>query len=158
VGGNPEQFGLSVSAFHRHNQERQRHWPRSLSTTSTHDTKRSEDMRARLNVLSELPREWQQRLTRWNAMNEHHRVPLEEEEAVAPDRNEEYFIYQTLLGAWPLEPYTPEQFGAFTERIQAYMQKAVHEAKEHSSWVNPDPAYDEAIRRFVTRILDVRNN
>src|SRR5262249_9194117 len=76
----------------------------------------------------------------------------------APDRNEEYLFYQTLLGAWPLEPYSSADFAEFVKRIQAYMQKAIHEAKVHSSWVNPDPAYDEAIRRFVARALDVEGN
>jgi (1->4)-alpha-D-glucan 1-alpha-D-glucosylmutase len=158
VGGNPEQFGVSVSTFHAVNEARQARWPHALLATSTHDTKRSEDVRARLNVLSELPREWQKGLTRWSALNRRHRVMSDEEEAVAPDRNEEYLIYQTLVGAWPLEPYTNEEFGEFVERIQAYVQKAIHEAKVHTSWTNPNPAHDEAVREFVARVLDERNN
>jgi (1->4)-alpha-D-glucan 1-alpha-D-glucosylmutase len=158
VGGDPDQFGTSVSTFHAANQARRQRWPHALSATSTHDTKRSEDVRARLNALSELPREWQKCLTRWKAHNKRHRIANEEEETSAPDRNEEYFIYQTLLGAWPLEPYTSEEFVEFVNRIQAYMQKAIHEAKEHTSWTNPNPAHDEAVRQFIARILDERDN
>lgn len=156
VGGDPEQFGLSVDAFHRRNMERRDRWPHSLLATSTHDTKRGEDIRARLNVLSELPMEWQLSLSRWNRLNRRLRVPWEE--ALAPDRNDEYLLYQTLLGAWPLEPATPEERTAFVQRIQDYMQKALHEAKVHTSWVNPNAAYDDAVRRFVARLLDERKN
>jgi (1->4)-alpha-D-glucan 1-alpha-D-glucosylmutase len=158
VGGDPEQFGLSVPDFHRLNSERQRDWPWSLSALSTHDTKRSEDVRARLNVLSELPHEWQVCLSRWKALNQDNLVPVEEEETTVPDRNMACFIYQTLLGAWPPEPYTPEDFADFVSRIQAYVQKAIHEAKEHTSWINPNPTYDEAMRQFVDRLLDEEGN
>src|SRR5262249_48296995 len=119
---------------------------------STHDTKRSEDVRARLNVLSEIPDEWQAAVARWGLLNAHHRIPVED--LLAPDANEEYLLYQTLVGAWPLEPYTPEESAAFTGRIQAYMTKVLHEAKVHSSWINPNEAYDDAVRAFVGRILD----
>src|SRR5205823_6842577 len=99
VGGDPGRFGLAPAALHHALQERQARWPWALSTTSTHDTKRSEDVRARLNVLSELPEEWQQCLARWSRLNAGHRVAVDEE--LAPGPNEEYFIYQTLVGAWP---------------------------------------------------------
>jgi (1->4)-alpha-D-glucan 1-alpha-D-glucosylmutase len=158
VGGDPEQFGVTVPVLHEFNQDRQRHWPWALSATSTHDTKRSEDVRARIDVLSELPREWQRQLMRWNTLNERHRVLLESEEVAAPDRNEEYLLYQTLLGAWPLEPYTGEEYATFITRIQAYMHKAAHEAKVHTSWTNPNAAYDEALRQFIGRILDPKVN
>jgi (1->4)-alpha-D-glucan 1-alpha-D-glucosylmutase len=157
VGGDPEQFGVSLEAFHRHNQDRQRRWPYSLSATSTHDTKRSEDARARLNVLSELPRDWQVCLSRWNQLNRRLRVSLGED-ILAPDRNDEYLLYQTLVGAWPLETTTPEQHAAFVARIQAYMQKAIHEAKVHTSWINPNSAYDRAVEQFVARLLDEATN
>src|SRR5262249_26514431 len=85
-------------------------------------------------------------------------VVLKEEDLIAPDRNEEYFFYQTLVGAWPLEPYTAEEHADFVARIQAYMNKAIHEAKERSSWINPDPVYDEAVRQFVSRVLDREKN
>jgi (1->4)-alpha-D-glucan 1-alpha-D-glucosylmutase len=155
VGGDPEQFGVAPAAFHRANQERRAHWPRGLSATATHDTKRGEDLRARLNVLSELPGEWRKCLIRWARLNKRHRTALEETDV--PERNEEYLIYQTLIGAWPIEPVTPEQYANSVERIQAYVQKALHEAKVFTSWINPRPPYDDAVRRFVTRILDVRH-
>jgi (1->4)-alpha-D-glucan 1-alpha-D-glucosylmutase len=158
VGGNPDQFGISVAEFHRRNQERRQQWPYALSSTSTHDTKRSEDVRARLNVLSELPMDWHRCLVRWSAQNERHRRPSEEDEPAAPDRNEEYFIYQTLLGAWPLEPYTSQDYKEFIARIQTYLRKAFHEAKEHTSWVNPNEAHDAAIDRFVGDVLDPQKN
>src|SRR5262249_49159326 len=132
-------------------------WPFALSPLSTHDTKRSEDVRARINVLSELPDEWAVSLTRWSDMNRQHKVEIEDE-SPAPDRNEEYLIYQTLLGAWPLEHYSPEEFNTFVERMQAYVTKALHEAKVHTSWINPNPTYDEAVRTFVGRILDEKIN
>jgi (1->4)-alpha-D-glucan 1-alpha-D-glucosylmutase len=156
VGGDPEQFGLSVDALHRRNQERRDRWPYALSATSTHDTKRSEDVRARLNVLSEIPMEWQICLSRWNRLNRRLRVPWEDD--FAPDRNDEYLLYQALVGAWPVEPATPKQQAEFVDRIQDYMQKALHEAKVHTSWVNPNTAYDDAVRRFVARLLDEKRN
>jgi (1->4)-alpha-D-glucan 1-alpha-D-glucosylmutase len=156
VGGNPEQFGVSAGAFHRHNQERQARWPHALSATTTHDTKRSEDVRARLHVLSELPREWQECLARWGRINKRLRVPFEE--GLAPSRNDEYLLYQTLVGAWPLGPLTRARLADFTTRIQAYMQKAVHEAKVHTSWINPNTAYDDAVRQFVAQLLDEETN
>jgi (1->4)-alpha-D-glucan 1-alpha-D-glucosylmutase len=152
VGGDPARFGTPVEAVHRYNQARQSQWPWALSPLSTHDTKRSEDVRARLNVLSELPLEWQECVERWSQLNAPHRIDIDE--VPAPDANEEYLLYQALLGAWPLEPTSVEEHGQFVERIQAYMTKALHEAKVHTSWINPDEAYDEAVRQFVARILD----
>ncbi len=153
VGGDPGRFGIPVAAMHRYNQERQAHWPHAMSATSTHDTKRSEDVRARLNVLSEVPGEWEEHLERWGSLNRPHKVMVDEETPV-PDANEEYLLYQTLVGAWPLELYTAEEYAAFVKRIQAYMVKALHEAKVHTSWINPNPEYDNAIQEFVARILD----
>src|SRR5438445_2720819 len=100
VGGDPGRFGVSPVELHAFCQDRQRHWPNALSASSTHDTKRSEDVRARLNVLSEMPREWQRCLSRWNRLNKRHRIQLEGLEG--PVRNDEYLLYQTLIGAWPL--------------------------------------------------------
>jgi (1->4)-alpha-D-glucan 1-alpha-D-glucosylmutase len=137
-------------------QERQARWPYALSTSSTHDTKRSEDMRARLNVLSELPEEWASCLSRWSRLNE--RLRLEVDDQRAPDANEEYLLYQTLLGAWPLEPYDDDEYGRFIQRVQTFMRKALHEAKVHTSWINPNPAYDEAVQQFIARILDPAQN
>jgi (1->4)-alpha-D-glucan 1-alpha-D-glucosylmutase len=152
VGGDPARFGIVPEVLHRAMQFRQQRMPGSLSPLSTHDTKRSEDVRARLNVLSEIPDEWQACVERWGALNIDQRIAVED--GIAPDANEEYLLYQTLLGAWPLEPYTAEDYAGFVRRIQDYMNKVVHEAKVHSSWLNPNEPYDQAILRFVERILD----
>jgi (1->4)-alpha-D-glucan 1-alpha-D-glucosylmutase len=164
VGGDLRQFGSTVAAFHRRNQERRARFPHALSASATHDTKRGEDTRARIAVLSEMPREWQQAVSRWSRLNKKFKVQREDE--TWPDRNEEYFLYQTLVGAWPLENVGREEPNAprptphasraedFCQRIQAYMEKAMHEAKVHTSWINPNPAFDEAIRQFVAAILD----
>jgi len=152
VGGDPDTFGVSPAAFHRHNKQRQERWPYSLSATATHDTKRGEDVRARLDVLSELPHEWQKALPRWGRLNKKYRVQLDD--LTAPDRNDEYLFYQTLVGAWPLEAFEGQVASEFIARVQAYMKKATHEAKVHTSWVNPHPAYDDGVRQFVARTLD----
>jgi (1->4)-alpha-D-glucan 1-alpha-D-glucosylmutase len=152
VGGDPDAFGVSVAAFHKANAERRAHWPYALSSTATHDTKRGEDVRARLDVLSELPDEWEKALPRWGRLNKKHRVELED--LTAPDHNDEYLYYQTLLGAWPLEPFEGHAAEEFTARVQAYMEKATHEAKVHTSWINPSPDYDGGVRQFVARTLD----
>jgi (1->4)-alpha-D-glucan 1-alpha-D-glucosylmutase len=148
VGGDPDQFGRSLTAFHRHNAERARDWPASMMTSSTHDTKRGEDVRARINVLSELPREWRTALTRWTRLNGRKKISLQGR--VAPDRNEEYLLYQTLLGAWP--------FGAINEqfyrRIDEFMLKALKEAKVHTSWITPNTEYEQAVLRFTRAILE----
>jgi (1->4)-alpha-D-glucan 1-alpha-D-glucosylmutase len=151
VGGSPDQYGISVAAFHRQNAERLERWPHSLLATSTHDTKRSEDVRARLNALSELPAEWHAALARWGRLNSARKVVVEDQPA--PDRNDEYLLYQTLLGTWPPEPPTAEDFAQFRERIAAYMHKATKEAKVHTSWINPNEEYDDAVRQFVCRLL-----
>jgi (1->4)-alpha-D-glucan 1-alpha-D-glucosylmutase len=152
VGGDPARFGITPEALHRYNQARQQRWPYALSPLSTHDTKRSEDVRARINVLSEIPEEWRRKVELWRELNAPHRQRMEEEEA--PDANEEYFLYQTLLGAWPLEPYSEEEFAGFVRRIQDYTLKALHEAKVHTSWINPNAPYDEAVSHFIALILD----
>jgi (1->4)-alpha-D-glucan 1-alpha-D-glucosylmutase len=152
VGGDPSRFGVSADAVHHFNADRQAKWPWALSPLSTHDTKRSEDVRARLNVLSEMPEEWRGGLERWGRLNEPHRTTLED--SSVPDRNEEYFLYKTLIGAWPLAPCLPDEYARFVARIQAYMLKALHEAKVHSSWINPQDDYDQAVGQFVARILD----
>jgi len=152
VGGAPDRFGTTVAEFHRLNAERLASWPHSLSATSTHDTKRSEDVRARIAVLSELPREWGARLRAWHRLNRRHRTVVDGRPA--PDPNEEYYLYQTLLGAWPLGSLDDAEYSVFVERIQAHMFKALREAKVHTSWVSPNPAYDAAMRRFVAALLD----
>jgi (1->4)-alpha-D-glucan 1-alpha-D-glucosylmutase len=151
VGGSPDQFGASVATFHRKNAERLGRWPHSLLATSTHDTKRSEDVRARLNVLSELPGEWQAALARWGRLNSSKKAVVEDQPA--PDRNDECLLYQTLLGAWPAGAAAAEAVAPFRERVAAYMQKATKEAKSHTSWINPNEEYDAAVAQFVARLL-----
>jgi (1->4)-alpha-D-glucan 1-alpha-D-glucosylmutase len=157
VGGEPQRFGISLAEFHRQNAERLREWPGSLLATSTHDTKRSEDVRARINVLSELPDEWRKALTRWSRLNRSKKTIVDGR--LAPDRNEEYLLYQTLLGVWPFDQLRVERLERSTlqplvERIQQYMVKAIREAKVNASWLNPNTNYDDAVRAFVAAILD----
>ena len=156
VGGNPERFGVSTTAFHQGNAERQRTWPSALITLSTHDSKRSADVRARLNVLSEVPGLWRSALVRWSRYNRSRRGTFHGQPV--PDRNEEYLLYQTLLGAWPLEEMDDDAFREFRQRIQDYMQKALREAKVHTSWVNPNVEYDAAVARFIDAILNGRQD
>jgi (1->4)-alpha-D-glucan 1-alpha-D-glucosylmutase len=152
VGGAPDRFGIAVNEFHRLNLERQARWPTALLTTSTHDTKRSEDVRTRINVLSELPREWRRRVHAWRRINRGKKETLDGQPV--PDANEEYLLYQTLVGVWPLEPLSAASLSEFVKRIQGFMFKAVREAKVHASWLNPAPAYEQAVARFVAAILD----
>jgi len=151
VGGDPGRFGVSVAAFHRANQERQRRWPRAMLTTSTHDSKRSEDVRARLNVLSELPDLWRQRVSRWSRINAARKRRLDG--VRAPSRNDEYLLYQTLLGVWPLESVGADGQQRLRERVAAYMLKAVREAKVYSAWLNPDLDYEAGVEDFVNALL-----
>ena len=151
VGGDPLQFGVSIHTFHQRMRQRRAHWPASLCATSTHDTKRSEDVRARINVLSEIPQVWKTRILRWSQLNKGYKTEVEG--ALAPDRNEEYLLYQTLIGAWPFHAPDDDEYKNFSDRIQAYMAKALKEGKIHTSWVNPNHAYDQAVRDFIERIL-----
>ncbi len=151
VGGDPRRFGSSVAAFHHANQERWRRWPQAMLNTSTHDSKRSEDLRVRLCVLSELPEEWRKRLTRWSRLNAPKRRLVDDQPA--PSRNDEYLLYQTLVGVWPLEEPDAAGLEVLRERVEAYMLKAIKEAKVHSSWVTPNAEYEEAIRGFVAALL-----
>src|SRR5262245_12532824 len=152
VGSDPTRFGLSPAIVHERFAERNRRWPHALSATATHDTKRGEDVRARLNALSELPGAWRAAVTKWRALNR--RWKTEVKGALAPGANEEYFIYQTLAGAWPVDATSEEAIAAFRERITAYMTKAMREAKVHTSWMSPDEEYEKAVTRFVEAILD----
>jgi (1->4)-alpha-D-glucan 1-alpha-D-glucosylmutase len=151
VGGEPDRFGIPIEDFHKQCQARQEKWPASLSATSTHDTKRSEDVRARISVLSEMPREWRAAVGRWHRWNRRHAAEVDGRPA--PDRNEEYLLYQTLIGAWPLRLLEGEALAGFTARMQQYMLKAAKESKVNTSWINPNEAYDEALQAFVARIL-----
>jgi (1->4)-alpha-D-glucan 1-alpha-D-glucosylmutase len=155
VGGEPQRFGLKPEEFHRRNRERQEKWPATLLATSTHDTKRSEDVRARMAAISEQPELWRKSLGRWRALNRRYKRQVDESEA--PDSDEEYLLYQTLLGSWPLEPYrelTVEARDEYRNRIQEYMAKALKEAKVNTSWVQPNESWDSAVSEFVSRLLD----
>ena len=150
VGGEPSRFGVSPATFHRRNRERLALWPHTMLASSTHDAKRSEDARARINALSEIPARWYRAVRRWQNMNRDLKTVIEDH--AAPDANEEYLLYQTLLGAWPLDA-AGEPPQSFVQRIQEYMVKALREAKIHSSWLNPDEEYEQAARDFITKIL-----
>jgi len=155
VGGEPQQFGLTAEAFHERNIDRQRNWPATLLATSTHDTKRSEDVRARMVAISEIPELWRRSLQRWRVANHRWKGTINDVEA--PDANEEYLLYQTLLGTWPIEANGEPQPAAtpeYIERIQRYMAKALHEAKINTSWIQPNEEWDAAMRDFVANILD----
>jgi (1->4)-alpha-D-glucan 1-alpha-D-glucosylmutase len=156
VGGNPKSFGVSIAAFHQTNQARLRHWPHSMLNSSTHDSKRSEDVRARINVLTEMATEWQKRVKRWSMQNRSHKTSLEE--SPGPSENDEYAFYQNLLGAWPLAPLDEQTRGEFIERIKNMLLKISREAKQHTSWTNPNIVYENALMRFVEGSLGVSNN
>ncbi|GAA4298721.1 malto-oligosyltrehalose synthase [Nibribacter koreensis] len=145
VGDAPESFGMSAAQFHLIMQERQKNWPLSLNGTSTHDTKRGEDVRARLNVLTELSEEWAEAVQEWRTLN------AELKQSDAPDANDEYLIYQTLYGAYPMPDEDEDDFG---NRLQAYVQKALREAKTHSNWTSPNEAYENATKEFAVKLLD----
>ncbi|OAF13401.1 malto-oligosyltrehalose synthase [Bradyrhizobium centrolobii] len=148
VGGDPASTGLAPPAFHQTMQARAREWPHGMTATATHDTKRGEDARARIAALSEIPGEWTSAVARWKVMNAPHLALRGSMRA--PSATFEYMLYQTLLGAWPLEGPDAD----FAERIQAYALKAAREGKEETSWLNPHEAYEEGLRSFVEKILD----
>ena len=158
VGGEPEHFGTSVREFHTDARYRARRWPHELLATSTHDTKRSEDVRSRINVLSELPGEWRRALERWSRINRPRRRMIDGEPA--PSANDEYLLYQTLVGTFPLQGAAALAQGAsaadYAERLAAYMVKAVREAKVRSSWANVNGAYEEAVQGFTREVLEPR--
>jgi (1->4)-alpha-D-glucan 1-alpha-D-glucosylmutase len=149
VGGSPREFGFPVDEFHRGNVERAEKWPHAMLLTSSHDTKRSEDVRARLNVLSEMPGDWSAAVMRWRRLNHPKKVTISDGRVV-PDGNEEYLLYQALVGIWPFAAVLPDDF---TSRIQRYMNKAVHEAKVNLSYVNDNPEYVAALNEFIDGIL-----
>src|SRR4029077_11997883 len=131
VGGSPETFGIPVAHFHAKNSSRRTSWRNAMLASSTHYTKRSEDVRARLKLLSEIPAEWYRAIRAWQRLNQDKKV-LVAGEAV-PSSNEEYFLYQTLVGAWPLTPMNSEEYREFVGRLHTYMEKALREAKVNTS-------------------------
>jgi (1->4)-alpha-D-glucan 1-alpha-D-glucosylmutase len=156
VGGEPDRFGIEVEAFHAYVTDRAERWPHAMNATSTHDTKRSEDVRARIHVISEVPDVWARRVTGWARAHEEHRAF--DSSLLVPERNDEYLFYQTLVGVWPLQSPDAEGWAELVERVQGYMEKATREAKVHTSWINPNDAYDQGLRSFVARVLDPAEN
>ena len=154
VGGHPAGAVATVEEFHNQNLARLAKWPQSLIATTTHDTKRSEDVRARINVLSEIPHLWRKAVNRWARLNRRHRREVNGQPA--PSRNDEYLFYQSLIGIWPLAEPDAEALAQLTERMQVYMEKATREAKLQTSWINPVPEYDAAVREFVAAALSGR--
>jgi (1->4)-alpha-D-glucan 1-alpha-D-glucosylmutase len=138
VGGDPSRFGIDVDRFHEANLERSERFPRNLLTTMTHDAKRSADVRARIGALASMAPEWSEHVRRWFELNE----PLRS--GPGPDRVEEYFLYQTLVGAWPIE----------ADRVEAYMEKALREAKRNTNWIEPDRGWEDAVKRFARALYE----
>jgi len=167
VGGEPGRVGRSVAEFHEANRARLEKWPLEMTSTATHDTKLGEDVRARINVISELVDDWRRGVAKWMRINGGNRTKLDAEPA--PDRNDEYRFYQVLLGTWPAEAFSdrnaqsPSAASAFetsnppdpvyVRRVRDYMIKAIKEAKLRTSWINDNQAYDNAVAHFVERTL-----
>jgi (1->4)-alpha-D-glucan 1-alpha-D-glucosylmutase len=150
VGGAPQQFGMSLERFHERLRIRLTETPNTLLTLTTHDTKRSEDVRARIAVLSEMPDQWQSWIYEWQKLTAGAKSDLEGE--IAPNANEEYLYYQTLLGTWPVREEDANE--GYVERIQRYMLKAIKEAKVNSSWISPNENWENAVSRFVAKTLE----
>jgi (1->4)-alpha-D-glucan 1-alpha-D-glucosylmutase len=147
VGGDPGGAGVSdpLAEFHAHNARIQRDWPHTINATATHDTKRSEDARARINVLAEIAPQWERKVRRWSRMNAPFRTDG------VPHPNEELLIYQTLIGMWPLDE---SEVSTVPERLKQYLEKAAREAKTHTSWIAPNAAYEESLLGFADAILE----
>lgn len=145
VGDSPEMFGMHANEFHALMAQRQLQWPLALNATATHDTKRGEGVRARLNVLSTISDEWIEKVKEWQTLN------ADLKTAAAPDNNDEYFIYQTLIGVYPMPG---EQDDAFAARLDAYLEKTLREAKRHSNWAQPNEGYEDAVKHFAASLLD----
>ena len=151
VGGDPDEFGFPPARFHRASAHRARHWPHTMLATSTHDNKRSEDVRARIDVISEMAAGWRLQLRKWSRLNESKRSVVDD--APAPSRNDEYLLYQVLLGSFPAEQPRGAGLDAYAERIVAYMQKATREAKVRTSWARVNEPYEKATEAFVRALL-----
>jgi (1->4)-alpha-D-glucan 1-alpha-D-glucosylmutase len=151
VGGDPRRFGMSPAAFHAANQTRLRFRPHSMLATSTHDSKRAEDLRARINVLAEDPALWEESLQRFSGWAE--RYVTQTDAGAAPSRNDIWLLFQTLVGVWPARPPSDEERESLRGRVQAYMLKAAREAKKHTNWTSPVPVYEEALGRYVDAVL-----
>ena len=156
VGGNPGRFGVSVDGFHAAMLARTASFPHTMNATATHDTKRGEDVRSRINVLSEMPDEWQRHIQLWRELNRPLKRTVQDEEV--PSRNREYFLYETLIGAWPPSGLEEESDGGqaralLTQRVKDYMLKAAREAKTHTFWLDNNSEYEEALLDFTEAVL-----
>lgn len=148
VGGNPNQFGITIADFHEFNQKQQSIWPDKMNATATHDTKRGEDVRARINVISEIPGEWEKQVKVWSETNASKKRSFNGR--AVPDKNDEYFFYQTLVGAFP---FAESEQAEFVERVKDYVVKAVREAKVYTAWLRPDSDYENGFADFVSSVL-----
>ncbi|MGG6263976.1 malto-oligosyltrehalose synthase [Leptolyngbya sp. AN03gr2] len=148
VGGDPGRFGISTTEFHQFNQYRQQNWNVAMNATSTHDTKRGEDTRARINVLSEIPNEWRSQVQKWREINQKYKTQYRK--ALMPSANDEYALYQNMIGAYPFQDNEMEEF---VDRIEQYAIKSIREAKVHTAWLRPNGDYEEACTKFVRAIL-----
>jgi (1->4)-alpha-D-glucan 1-alpha-D-glucosylmutase len=148
VGGDPQKFGTSVAELHQHHLERRRDWPGSLNTTATHDTKRGEDVRLRIDALSEIPGEWAERIRRWAELGAPFSTVDDGEQH--PDANDQMLLFQTLVGTFPDDEKVSDEYQA---RIAQYLEKALREAKVHSSWTNPDEGYEQAVKSYAAGLL-----
>jgi len=155
VGGEPSVFGTTVAAFHAASADRAQRWPHTMLTTSTHDNKRGEDVRNRIDVLSEMPSAWRLALRRWHALNAplRHGIERNAEDAAWPSPQDEYLFYQTVLGTWPVGGVQGADARAYADRLVRYMHKAAREAKSHTSWTHPDERYEAALEGFVRGAL-----
>ena len=151
VGGDPRRFGFSIAAFHAASQDRAKNWPHTLLATSSHDSKRSEDVRTRIDVLSEMPAAWRLNLRRWRRLNRRHKRLVDGR--LAPSYDDEYLFYQTLVGVWPLEDIDESALAELRARVAQYMLKAAREAKANTSWVNQNAEYEQALTGFVDGVL-----
>ncbi|MDM9385679.1 malto-oligosyltrehalose synthase [Chlorogloeopsis sp. ULAP01] len=153
VGSHPAHFGISLEDFHTFNQNRFAAWPHAMNTTSTHDTKRGEDVRARINVLSEIPQEWESNLKQWREINAPQKISVGGRDVPTP--NDEYLFYQSLIGAFP---FKDEEYPQFVERMQQYIIKAIREAKVHTAWLKPDTDYENTFTQFAEQVLKEPEN
>ncbi|WP_298829726.1 malto-oligosyltrehalose synthase [uncultured Piscinibacter sp.] len=156
VGGDPDAFGMSVSAFHAASRDRALRWPHTMLATSTHDAKRSEDVRLRIDVISEMPGAWRLTVRRWSRLNRRHKCTVDG--ANAPSRNDEYLLYQTLVGSLPVGTLDDEALRVYARRIEQAMLKSARESKTVTSWMNPHPGYEAALSGFVQALLERRDS
>ncbi len=150
VGGDPSSMGLSDTDLHKFNLKRSKRYPFAMNASSTHDTKRSEDVRARINVITEIAAEWRKHVFRWKSINSALKDKVGN--VSVPDANDEYFLYQTLIGSYPFDP--DKEHREYVDRIKSYVIKSVREAKRYTAWIEPDEAYEKAYLSFVDKILD----